>query len=998
MSDTAVKSEPPYNSAYNVNSASGTPPPADPDLLRKVENELKWKVEGEVRFDEAARILWATDASPYEIKPHGVVLPKTVEDVKHVVEVANQYGLPVLPRGGGTSLAGQTVGEAIVIDFSKYMDKVLEYNPEERWVKVQPGVIRDNLNTAIASDNLQFTPDVSTTSRSNIGGMVANNSAGTRSIKYGKSVDATIAMTVMLADGTITEIKEVSADELETKKSLDGVEGDIYRTVHHVVTEHKDLIKERFPKVMRRVGGYNLDEFTEGQPFNLAKLVAGSEGTLAIILDVTIQLEPNPKHKCLALLHFDSLVNALSAVQHINKHNPAAVEILDDHLFELGKQNPALRPLLGWLEGEPAAVLMVEFDGQTEEEMLKGVEGLEDDPNVKDLVYHTHVAYGHEEQKNAWEFRKGGLGIYATVKGRHKPTPFIEDSSIPVEHLADYIPEVLAVCEKYDVKAVIYAHASVGVIHIRPHLDLKTDEGIETFQKISEETFELVKKYGGSWSGEHGDGLIRSYQNKNLFGETLYEDFRNIKRAFDPNNLMNPGKIVDAPPMTENLRYGTPYNVQQVDTHFDFSSDGGFMGAIEACTGVGHCRKTTTGTMCPSFMVTRDEDHSTRGRANLLRDAMNGRLSGGLASQEVYDALDLCLSCKACKSECPSQVDMAKIKYEFLQHYYDEHGTPVAARALGNAATVAPIGRALAPIANAMLPLKPVRWLAEKTVGVDKRRVMPEYAHESFHQWVKRNRNGLSEAAKNLEGEERPTVALFADTWTMYNEPEVGVAATKVLETLGYNVEHVSYGCCGRPQLSKGLLRDAKKLAKKNVAALRPYVDRDVPVVGLEPSCVTAFSDDYRDLIPGEDTDAVGDNVKMLDEFLAKEWTKGKLEPQKAFHKNGTPIMLHAHCQQKAVIGSSASKSVLEWLSENVHEVDSGCCGMAGSFGYNHFDVSMQIGEQRLFPAVRHHEGEVAACGFSCRHQIKDGTGKRSKHIAELMAEALEEQPQEAAD
>ena len=977
MSDTA----PTYPTAH-------TPPPTDPDLLAHVANELKWKIEGEVRFDEASRILWATDASPYEIKPHGVVLPKTVEDIKHVVEVANRYGLPVLPRGGGTSLAGQTVGEAIVLDFSKYMDKVLEVNTEERWAKVQPGVVRDNLNVLLQPSKLQFTPDVSTTSRSNIGGMVANNSAGTRSIKYGKSVDATLAMTVMLADGTITELKEVSGEALEAKKALSGLEGDLYRTVHRVVTEHEAEIDERFPKVMRRVGGYNLDEFTDGQPFNLAKLVAGSEGTLAIILDVTVALEPVPSHKCLALLHFDTLVKALTAVQYVNEHNPAAVELLDDNLFTLGKENPNLAPLLGWLEGEPAAVLMVEFDGESEEEMIKGVESLEADPNVKDLTYHTHVAYGHEEQKNAWEFRKGGLGIYATVKGRKKPTPFIEDSAIPVENLPKYIPEVLAVCEKHGAKTVLYAHASVGVIHMRPHLDLKTDEDIETFQKISEEVFELVKKYGGSWSGEHGDGLIRSYQNKNLFGDTLYEDFRAIKYAFDPNNLMNPGKIVDAPPMTENLRYGTPYKVQEVNTHFDFSSDGGFMGAIEMCTGVGHCRKTTTGTMCPSFMVTRDEDHSTRGRANLLRDAMNGRLSGGLASGEVYDALDLCLSCKACKSECPSQVDMAKIKYEFLQHYYDEHGTPLGARALGNAATVAPIGRALAPIANAMLPLKPVRWLAEKTAGVDKRRVMPEYAHESFHQWVKRNRKGAQEVKAD---EDKPVIALFADTWTMYNEPEVGIAATQVLEALGYEVEHVNYGCCGRPQLSKGLLREAKKMAKKNVAALKNYVDRGVPVVGLEPSCVTAFQDDYRDLIPGEDTDLVGDNVKMLDQFLAEEWTAGRLEPQHTFHKNGTPIMLHGHCQQRAIMGTNASKSVLEWVSENVHEVDSGCCGMAGSFGYNHFDVSMQIGEQRLFPAVREHEGEVAACGFSCRHQIKDGTGKRSKHVAELLAEALEE-------
>jgi len=455
---------------------------------------------------------------------------------------------------------------------------------------------------------------------------------------------------------------------------------------------------------------------------------------------------------------------------------------------------------------------------------------------------------------------------------------------------------------------------------------------------------------------------------------------------------MNPGKITDAPPLTENLRYGQGYTVLPLATHFDFSKDDGFMGAVEMCSGVGECRKTGTGTMCPSYMVTRDEDHSTRGRANLLRDAMNGRLEGGLTSREVYNALDLCLECKACKAECPSQVDMAKLKYEFLQHYYDDHGTPLSARALGNAATVAPLGRAFAPLANALLPLKPVRWLVEKTAGVDRRRVMPAYARQSFDSWRRAHeRARLKAEDAETSPTEKPRVALFADTWTMYNEPEVGADATRVLEALGYEVEHVNYGCCGRPQLSKGLLRDAKKLAAKNVEALHAYVERGVPVVGLEPSCVASFQDDYRDLVPGEKTEAVARNVKMIDQFLAKEWTQGRLEPGQTFHKNGAHVMLHGHCQQRAVQGTSSTKAVLGWLSENVFEVDSGCCGMAGSFGYGHYDVSMQIGEQRLFPAVRAHDGETVACGFSCRHQIRDGTGKRAKHLAELMAEALPE-------
>ena len=952
-----------------------------------------------MRFDDKARSLYATDASPYEIWPLGVVLPRSNEDIRHTLAVARRHGVAVLPRGGGTSLAGQTVGEAIVVDVSKYLTEILEFDETSARVRVQPGVVRDQLNSFLRPYGLQFTPDISTTNRANIGGMVANNSAGTRSIKYGKTVDQVVAMTVMLMDGTVLELAELGGRELEAKLRLEGREGEIYRTVERIVTEHEDEIEARYPKVMRRVGGYNLDEFTGGRPFNLAKLVSGSEGTLAFILDVTLQLHPIPTHRMLALLHFETLDSALRAVQYINRHGPSAVEILDDIMFELGLGNPAMAPLMHWLEGKPAAVLMVEFDGASEEEMLAGYRSLQVDPQVNELCYHTYEALSELEQRDVLELRRAGLGIYATVKGRHKPTPFVEDAAIPAEHLPEYLPQVIEACRKRGVRIGIYGHASVGVIHVRPMLDLKTAEGVEQYRQISEEVFELVKRYGGSWSGEHGDGLIRSYQNRNLFGDLLYEDFREIKRAFDPEWLMNPGKIVDSPPMTENLRYGPDYPHPELETVFDFSREGGFLAAAEACTGVGACRKVGTGTMCPSYMGTRDEDHSTRGRANILREAMTGRLPGGLASKDVYDVLDLCLECKACKAECPSQVDMAKLKYEFLQQYHDEHGTPLAARAMGNVGRVAPLARAVAPIANALLPLKPIRWLLEKVVGVDRRRVLPAYAGRSFAGWF-RARHRRSAAALGITGQPlaevrrsseglRGKVALFADTWTMYNEPEVGRAAVEVLERLGYQVELVPYGCCGRPQISKGLLRDARRMARANVERLGRYVAEGTPIVGLEPSCVTAFRDDYRDLVPGEDTDAVAGSVWMIDQFLAREWTQGRLDPGAAFHKGTTPLMLHGHCQQRAVLGTGASRAVLEWVSDDVHEVDSGCCGMAGSFGYGHYDLSMTIGEQRLFPAVREHQGETVACGFSCRHQIADGTGKRTKHVSEVLAQAL---------
>ncbi|MGL4611588.1 MAG: FAD-binding and (Fe-S)-binding domain-containing protein [Trueperaceae bacterium] len=961
----------------------------EPSLLERIANELKWKISGEVRFDDRARALYATDASLYEIKPHGVVLPKTIEDVKAVVEVANTHNLALLPRGGGTSLAGQAVGEAIVIDFTKYMDKVLEFNLEERWAKVQPGVIRDNLNEFLKPHKLQFTPDVSTTNRSAIGGMVANNSAGTRSIKYGKAVDQVIAMTVMLSDGSIAELKALSDAELYHKRELDTLEGKIYKTVHHVVTEHAAEIDKRFPKVMRRVGGYNLDELV-GQPFNLAKLVSGSEGTLAIILDITIRLFPVPSHKCMALLHFDSLSDSFKAVPYINEHGPSAVETLDDVLLELGSQNPALAALMTWVRGNPKSVLIVEFDGESEAEMLRGLQSLQSDARIGAMSYYTHLAMTAKEQAEILELRKAGLGIYNTIKGDAKPVAFIEDAAIPPEHLADYIPEVVELCNKYNVKTVMYGHASVGVIHVRPILDMKKAEDLEKFKHISEETFALVKKYGGSWSGEHGDGLVRSYQNKKLFGDTLYNAFRDIKYAFDPKNLMNPGKIVDAQEdITENLRFHKNYQGLPLNTVFDFSGDGGFLGAVEMCSGVGACRKTTTGTMCPSYMATRDEDHSTRGRANILREAVTGKLPGGLTSKEVYNVLDLCLECKACKSECPSRVDMAKLKYEFLQQYYDVHGTPLQAKAFAYSYLTSPLGRTFAPIANKILPLKPVRWLLERTLGIDKRRIMPRYAEQSFEQWLREHKKESEHQKSVTANASKPKVALFADTWTMYHEANVGISATKVLEALGYQVEHIPYQCCGRTLISKGLLREAKKLAQKNVRVLQGYVNHNIPVVGLEPSCVTAFQDDYRDLVPGEKTEAVANHVKMIDQFLAKEWTAGKLEPTNVFNKHAVTVMLHGHCQQRAIMGTKATQAVLGWVSQEVKEVDSGCCGMAGSFGYSHYDVSMQSGERRLFPAARAHVGEIAACGFSCRHQIADGTNKHAKHVVEIMSEAL---------
>lgn len=957
-------------------------------LRLALERDLRQAMDGEVRFDSAARVLYATDASPYEIAPHGVVFPKHSKDVIEALQVARRHGVPLLMRGGGTSLAGQTVAEAIVVDVSRHLTRVLELDVANRRVRVEPGVVRDRLNAILAPHGLQFTPDVSTSDRANVGGMVANDSAGTRSIKYGKTLHQVVAMTVLLADGTVTELRQLSEMELAQKLLATGIEGEAYRTVHKLVHEHADEIRARTPKVMRRVGGYHLAELLPEQPFNLAKLICGSEGTLAAILDVTLALHPVPAKRAVALLHFTSMVEALRAVPAIVALGPSAVELMDRDLFELAADNPALLEHMAWLQAvpgsagsqPPAAVLAVEFDGDHEEDLELQLTALSSEP-AADTAYAMVVAKDAATQKHAADLRRKGLGIYATMPGAQKPQPFIEDAAIPLEHLADYVPQVLEVCRRHGARLVLYGHASVGVLHIRPLLDLKSADGLAAYRAITDEVFELVRHYGGSWSGEHGDGLIRSEKNPELFGPVVYQAFREVKRAFDPDGLWNPGKIVDAPPMTEHLRYGLDYPAISHPSHFDFGPEG-MLGAVEACTGVGACRKEDVGTMCPSYMATRDEEHSTRGRANLLREAMTGGLPGGLSSREVHDALDLCLECKACKAECPSRVDMASLKSEVLQAHYDRHGIPLPALALGSAAKAAPLGQALAPVANAMLPLPPVRWLIEKTVGVDRRRTMPSYARRRFDR-------AFASRQTPVLPDDAPTVALFADTWATFHETAPAEAAVKVLEAAGARVELVPYRCCGRPLISKGLLREAKKQAAANIAAMSSYVERGVPILGLEPSCVSAFTDDYPRLVPGGAAEALAKQVKPLESWLAKRWTSGELKPDEVFRKDDRPVMLHGHCQQKAVLGTAATKAVLEWTSSSVSELDAGCCGMAGSFGYTHHELSMTIGEQRLFPAVREHQGEVVACGFSCRHQVKDGTGVRARHVVEALAERL---------
>ncbi len=938
------------------------------------QHELRHRIRGDVLFDDVTRGIYATDASNYQILPVAVVVPAGEEDVRAAVEVAGRHGVPILPRGGGTSLAGQTVGDAMVLDFSKHMNALLELDVEGRWARVQPGLVRDELNAMVAAHGLHFAPDPATASRANVGGMIGNNSSGTKSILFGKTIDHVLALKVLLADGEVVELGE--------GEPVGERAGEIRAGLERIVDAHRAEIAERFPKVMRRVGGYPLDEFL-GESFNPARILVGSEGTLGIILEATIRLEPLPAHTCVCVVHFAEILEAIRAVEHILPHAPSAVEILDRTVLEQARGNLDIARLASFLEGEPEAVLIVEFYGDTEDDVAGRARAMSADLQGRGLGFAYPLFFDPADQVRVWELRKNGLGLMLGMKGDRKPIPFIEDAAIPIAVLPEYVDKVLGICRELDVEVAMYAHASVGVIHLRPILDLKRRGDIERMKQIAERTFELVMHYRGAWSGEHGDGLVRSPFNERFFGPKIYQAFRDVKRLFDPRGLMNPGKIVEAPPMAENLRYGESYRADAADSLFRYREDGGFAAAVEMCGGVGQCRKTLGGTMCPSYMATRDEEHSTRGRANALRLAMSGQLGDGLTDGRLLEVLDLCLSCKACKAECPSNVDMAKLKSEVLQKHYDHHGMSLRDRMIrGSAAVASRLSGRLAPLWNAVQGSGSFRSLLQAWAGIHRDRILPSYAREPFDRWLARR-------SQQPAGEAGKAVVLFADTYLRYHQPEVGVAAVELLESCGYSVEVALAGCCQRPRISHGFLRQARRDGEATLRRLDEHLRRGTPVVVCEPSCASALTDDLPDLIRDDELGRrAADGIRMIDVFLDAEVEAGRLDAP--LESAAGKVLLHGHCHQKALYGTAAMKRLLGRVPGlDVAEVDSGCCGMAGAFGYEreHYEVSREIGEDRLFPAIRAlgDDTRVVACGFSCRHQIEHFTGRKAVHWVETL-------------
>ena len=959
--------------------------PAISDSRALVE-ELERQVEGEVRFDKMTRILYSTDASIYQIEPIGVVIPRSSEDVVAVVETANRYDIPVLPRGGGTSLAGQTVGHAIVIDFSKYMRNVLEINAEEGWVRTQPGIILDELNHHLEPHGMLFAPDPSTSNRGNVGGALGNNSCGAHSIVWGKTVDNVIDLDVILSNGDTTVFGPLDGEQLEAKMRLEEREGEIYRGLLALGENNREEILARYPKIQRRVSGYNLDELVGGG-FNMARFVVGSEGTLVTITEAKLRIVPNPRIKGLVVLHFSELLESMEATVAALEVEPAAVEHIGSMILRQARSNLEYSRAMDFIEGDPDSILAVELVGESGAELESKMDRLEERMRRDGLGYAARRLLKPAEQANVWAVRKAGLGLMMNVPGDAKPIPFVEDTAVAPEALPQFIRRFDEIVRDHGTTAGYYGHASVGCMHIRPLIDLRGQLGVDRMVSIADQISDLVLEFGGSMSGEHGDGLVRSGWNEKMFGSQLYNAFRDVKRAFDPKGIMNPGKIVDAPPMTENLRIGPSYSTRQLETGFAFSEEGSFAGAIEMCNGQGACRKVLGGTMCPSYMATRDEEHSTRGRATALRAAMSGALpADSLTGKRLYDVLDLCLECKGCKAECPSNVDMAKLKYEFLDMYHRSNGFTLRDRIFGNIGSLSKWGAFFAPLSNWTLKSGTLKDLLHKQVGIDERRSLPEFASQSLVQWFKAR--GGSQATGAARGE----VVLFPDTFTNYNYPHLGQAAVKVLEGLGYRVVLPRVTCCGRPMLSKGMLDKAKRNARINVDRLYPYVERGIKLVGLEPSCILSFADDYVDLLAGDPkARAVADSTMLIEEFVLFAQDEGA---QLEFRNPPAKLLFHGHCHQKALVGTAPAMKVLTSIPNcDPVEIEAGCCGMAGSFGFEteHYDISLTIGEQALLPAIRSQEGEfvVVSEGISCRQQIEHGTGKNAKHLVEVLADAL---------
>ncbi len=966
--------------------------------MKTLLQKLALQLEGELHYDTMMKSLYATDASVYRELPLAVALPKHSKDIQELILFANNNEISLIPRAAGTSLAGQCVGNGIVVDISKYMNQILEINSKENWVRVQSGVVRDELNVFLKPYGLFFGPNTSTANRCMIGGMVGNNSCGSTSIVYGSTRDHVLELKTILSDGSEVVFNEIDEIQFEEKQKGNSLESQLYNQIFTELsnTETQKHIINEFPKasVSRRNTGYAVDAliktsvFSEtDEPFNFCKMLCGSEGTLAFTTEIKLNLVPLPKPKDIVIAaHFNSIDLSLKATIIAMKHKPTACELMDKTILDCTRDNIEQQKNRFFVEGDPEAILMIEFRSDTLQESETLANNLIKELEENNLGYAFPIISGIETER-VWNLRKAGLGLLANIPGDKKAVACIEDTAVTVEELPEYIKEFSALMKDFNQDAVYYAHAGAGELHLRPILDLKKSEDVKLFRNISEASAKLVKKYNGSLSGEHGDGRVRSEFIPLVLGKENYDLLKRIKQNWDANSIFNSGKIVDAQPMDSSLRYVPDIKTQEIETVFNFEDTGGILRTAEKCNGSGDCRKLNFagGIMCPSYRATLDEKDTTRGRANILREFLTQNVKENPFNHpEIKTALDLCLSCKGCKSECPSNIDMATLKAEFLHQYYKSNPMPLRSKVIANINKINKFASKFSGVHNFLIKQNRLK----SVLGIAKERSLPALHSKSLRHWFR----------KHKQVQYKRKVYLFCDEYTNYYDVELGIKTIKLLNKLGHEVKMIKHAESGRSYISKGFLDQAKKLAKKNVNTFKDIISGETPLIGIEPSAILGFRDEYPNLVASVDKQTalkLSENVLLIDEFISQEIGKGNISSS-LFTSQEKEILLHGHCHQKALSALSHTEKMLSLpLNYSVKTIPSGCCGMAGSFGYEkeHFELSNKIGEMILFPAIRQTKSTslVAASGTSCRHQIKDGTKKTALHPVEILYDALKE-------
>ena len=967
--------------------------------------ELRGTIAGEIRDDPLSRTLYATDASIYQMFPDAVVLPRSAADVAAAVRTCVKHGVPLTARGAGTGLTGGAVNRGLQLDCSRFLNRILHVDAEHRTVRVEPGVVLDELNAELKQHGLQFAPDVATSNRATIGGMIANNSCGARSVRYGRTVDHVLHVDVVLGDGSVaTWGRDVRPPTNRRARQCE-------ETLAAVARECAADIAARFPKVLRSNGGYALDRVRiddsaaasatneAGVPLldthakrlthvNAETVICGSEGTLAVIVGAKLNLVPLPKCKGLLIVQFDAVMPALEAVSPILEHKPAAVELIDDLILQASKRNQNMLRRRWWVEDDPQAILICEMFADDDATLIRRLNDLEADLKKRTAATAFRQIPEVAGQADVWEVRKSGLGLLMSRPGQAQPYAFIEDTAVDPARLPEYIRRMDAILAEEGVTQTgHYAHASVGCLHVRPVLNLRRREEIDRMRRIGDRVTSLAVEFGGTINGEHGDGLACSVWLEKLYGPRIVAAFKKVKQAFDPHGILNPGKIVDPLPMHENLRYGEGYASQEPETLLDFSTHGGMAGLADMCTGVGLCRQRLAGAMCPSYMATSDETHTTRARANALRVALSDRgFLDGLADPVLDEVMDLCLSCKACKTECPTGVDLARLKAEWLHHRHQRRGVPRRSRLVADLPGLAAWGSRLVPVSNWLAQSSWVRAFVEFWYGLDRRVPPPRFVRPTFRRWFAKHARQRGKSATSPR-----QVVYFVDTWTNYYTPQVGIAAVSVLERLGFDVIVPRTKCCGRPAISKGLLDKAKRLAERNIGVLAGYAAQSLPIIGTEPSCILTLVDEYPQLVRTAEARQVAATARTMETFVAEVLRE---RPDAIASQAGARALLyHGHCHQKALTGTADAMAVLAACAgSRVSEIPSGCCGMAGSFGHEHehYDVARAVGEQRLFPAIRARgDAAVVVSGFSCRQHIEHHTGVAARHVVEFLADAI---------